>query len=78
MSAATSGCTSGPGKLVSGGGPASGPTVGASVPASADPVVLAQLASATIHTIAIRARARVPRKELEAIVKGALDVLLRA
>src|ERR1700729_2755526 len=33
---------------------------------SADPVVLAQLASATIHTIAIRARARVPRKELEA------------
>ena len=32
--------------------------------------VLAQLASATIHTIAIRARARVPRKELEAIVEG--------
>jgi TetR/AcrR family transcriptional regulator, copper-responsive repressor len=45
---------------------------------SADPVVLAQLASATIHTIAIRARARVPRKELEAIVKGAIDVILRA
>src|SRR5512146_1276336 len=36
------------------------------LPASADPVVLAQLASATVHTIAIRARARVPRKELEA------------
>jgi AcrR family transcriptional regulator len=47
------------------------------LPASADPVVLAQLASATIHTIAIRARARVPRKQLEAIVKGALDVMLR-
>src|SRR5882672_9384626 len=31
---------------------------------TADPLVLAQLASATIHTIAIRARARVPRKEL--------------
>jgi len=45
------------------------------LPASADPVVLAQLASATIHTVAIRARARVPRKELEAIVKGAIDVM---
>jgi AcrR family transcriptional regulator len=44
--------------------------------ASADPQVLAQLASATIHTIAIRARARVPRKELEAIVNGAIDVML--
>jgi TetR/AcrR family transcriptional regulator, copper-responsive repressor len=43
---------------------------------SADPVVLAQLASATIHTIAIRARAHVPRKELEAIVKGATDVMV--
>jgi AcrR family transcriptional regulator len=43
---------------------------------SADPAVLAQLASATIHTIAIRARARVPRKELEAIVKGAIDVMV--
>jgi AcrR family transcriptional regulator len=44
---------------------------------SADPVVLAQLASATLHSIAIRARARVPRKELEAIVKGAIGVMLR-
>jgi len=44
--------------------------------ASADPLVLAQLASATIHTIAIRARARVTRKELEAIVKGAVDVMV--
>jgi AcrR family transcriptional regulator len=42
---------------------------------SADPVVLAQLASATIHTIAIRARAGVPRKELETIVKGAIAVM---
>ncbi len=48
------------------------------LPASADPQVLAQLASATIHTIAIRARARVPRKELEAIVNGAIDVMLHA
>ena len=45
------------------------------LPPSADPVVLAQLASATTHTIAIRARAGVPRKELEAIVKGAIGVM---
>jgi AcrR family transcriptional regulator len=48
------------------------------LPASADPKVLAQLASATIHTIAIRARARVPRGELEAIVTGAIDVMCGA
>jgi hypothetical protein len=41
-------------------------------------VVLARLASATIHTIAIRARARVPRKELEAIVNGAIEVMCGA
>ncbi|MGY8667106.1 TetR/AcrR family transcriptional regulator [Bradyrhizobium sp. UFLA05-109] len=46
------------------------------LPESADPVVLAQLASATIHTIAIRSRARVPRKELDAIVKGAIDMMV--
>jgi TetR/AcrR family transcriptional regulator, copper-responsive repressor len=45
------------------------------LPESADPHVLAQLASATIHTIAIRARAQVPRKELEAIAKGAIEVM---
>jgi len=45
------------------------------LPPSADPVVLAQLASATIHTIAIRSRARVPRKELEAIASGAIAVM---
>jgi AcrR family transcriptional regulator len=48
------------------------------LPASTDPAVLAQLASSTIHSIALRARARVPRKDLEAIVNGALDVMLRA
>jgi AcrR family transcriptional regulator len=48
------------------------------LPESADPVVLAQLASATIHTIAIRARAQVPRKELVVIVKGAIDVMVGA
>jgi AcrR family transcriptional regulator len=45
------------------------------LPGTTDPVVLAQLASATVHTLAIRARAQVPRKELEAIVKGAIDVM---
>jgi TetR/AcrR family transcriptional regulator, copper-responsive repressor len=45
------------------------------LPDSADVTALAHLASATIHTIAIRARARVPREELEAIVQGALDVM---
>jgi TetR/AcrR family transcriptional regulator, copper-responsive repressor len=48
------------------------------IAATSDPTVLAQLASATLHTVAIRARAGVPRKELEAIVKGALDVMLEA
>jgi AcrR family transcriptional regulator len=48
------------------------------VAASSDATVLAQLASATIHTIAIRARAQVPRKELEVIVKGAIDVMIGA
>ncbi|MET0220074.1 MAG: TetR/AcrR family transcriptional regulator [Tardiphaga sp.] len=46
------------------------------LPDSADPAVLAQLASATIHSVAIRARAQAPRTELEAIVNGAIDVLL--
>jgi len=45
--------------------------------ASADPQVLALLASATLHTIAVRARAKVPRAELEAIVNGAVDVMCR-
>jgi AcrR family transcriptional regulator len=48
------------------------------LPASADPAVLGQLASATIHTIAVRSRAGVPRKELEAIVSGAIDVMVGA
>src|SRR3954451_2138855 len=47
------------------------------LPDSADATVLAHLASATVHTIAIRARAQVPRGQLEAIVNGAIDVMLR-
>jgi AcrR family transcriptional regulator len=45
------------------------------LPKTADSAALAHLASATIHTLAIRARARVPRKELEAIAQGAIDVM---
>jgi TetR/AcrR family transcriptional regulator, copper-responsive repressor len=48
------------------------------LPKTSDPRILAHLASATIHTLAIRARARVPRKELEAIVQGAIDVMCGA
>ncbi|MCK1383798.1 TetR/AcrR family transcriptional regulator [Bradyrhizobium sp. 21] len=48
------------------------------LPGSADPAVLAQLASATVHSIAIRSRARVSREDLEAIVKGAIDVMVGA
>ncbi|WP_027579775.1 TetR/AcrR family transcriptional regulator [Bradyrhizobium sp. Ai1a-2] len=47
------------------------------LPATADIATLGQLASATLHTLALRARARVPRKELEAIVNGAVDVMCR-
>jgi TetR/AcrR family transcriptional regulator, copper-responsive repressor len=46
------------------------------LPDSADPVVLAQIATAAIHTIAVRARVRTPRRELEAIVNGAIDVMV--
>jgi AcrR family transcriptional regulator len=39
---------------------------------AADPVMLGQLATATIHTLAVRARVRVPRKELDAIADAAV------
>jgi TetR/AcrR family transcriptional regulator, copper-responsive repressor len=42
----------------------------------ADPAALGQLASATLHTVAIRSRAGVPRRELEALIGGALDVMV--
>ena len=45
------------------------------LPESTDVTVLAQLASSTIHSIAVRARAGVPRRELEAIVNGAIDLI---
>ena len=45
------------------------------LPASADPAKLAQMATATIHTLAVRARLRAPRKELEAIADAAIDLI---
>jgi hypothetical protein len=41
----------------------------------ADPAALAMLASATLHTIAIRARAGVPRTELRDIARKAVSVI---
>jgi TetR/AcrR family transcriptional regulator, copper-responsive repressor len=42
------------------------------LPASADPVMLGQLATATIHTLAVRARVRLPRRELDAIADASV------
>jgi len=41
----------------------------------ADPAALAVLASATMHTIAIRARAGVPRSELREVARKAVEVI---
>jgi AcrR family transcriptional regulator len=45
------------------------------LPADAAPAALAALASATLHTLAIRSRAGEKRPALEAIVAGALDLV---
>jgi AcrR family transcriptional regulator len=41
----------------------------------ADAAALAYIASATLHTLAIRSRAGLPRKELDALVAAAIDVI---
>src|SRR6185369_15952319 len=41
----------------------------------ADPAALAYLATATLHTLAVRSRAGMPRKELEALAKAAIAVI---
>src|ERR1700719_1632668 len=43
--------------------------------ANADPVALSLLASATLHTIAIRARAGSPRAELRKLARNAVEVI---
>jgi TetR/AcrR family transcriptional regulator, copper-responsive repressor len=45
------------------------------VPSDADPQALAQLATAALHTIAVRARVGVPRKQLKAVAAAAIDVI---
>ena len=40
-----------------------------------DPAALAQLATATLHTLAVRARAGLTRKELDALAAAAIDTL---
>jgi TetR/AcrR family transcriptional regulator, copper-responsive repressor len=45
------------------------------LPRTADPAALAMLASATLHTLALRSRAGTPRKALEAMVAQALDLI---
>ena len=41
----------------------------------ADAAALSYLATATLHTLAVRSRAGVPRKELDAVVKAAINVM---
>jgi AcrR family transcriptional regulator len=45
------------------------------IPRGADPAALAYLATATMHTIAIRSRAGLPRKELDALVDAVINVI---
>jgi TetR/AcrR family transcriptional regulator, copper-responsive repressor len=47
----------------------------AELSSDADPAALAVLASATLHTVAIRARAGIPRAELRAIARKAVSVI---
>ena len=42
---------------------------------SADPAILAKLASAVLHTLSIRARTGAPRTALEAIAAGGVDLV---
>jgi TetR/AcrR family transcriptional regulator, copper-responsive repressor len=44
----------------------------------ADPAALGYLATATLHTLAIRSRAGLPRKELDALVEAAINVICGA
>lgn len=48
------------------------------LPASVDAEILGRLAAATVHTLSVRARAGAPRKELDAIVDGAIDLIAGA
>jgi AcrR family transcriptional regulator len=45
------------------------------LPPAANVQVLSQIASSTVEALAIRARARLPRADLEAIAKGTVDLI---
>jgi len=45
------------------------------LPANADPRALARLASATIHTLSIRARARIPKAEILPLIDDAVGMI---
>jgi TetR/AcrR family transcriptional regulator, copper-responsive repressor len=45
------------------------------VAASADPAALAQIATATLHTIAVRSRVGASRKELKGLAAAAIDLI---
>lgn len=45
------------------------------LPPGSDPAALAQMASATLHTLAVRARAGVSRKDLDALATAAIDTI---
>ncbi len=45
------------------------------IAASADPAALAQIATATLHTIAVRSRVGASRKQLKALAAAAIDMI---
>ena len=45
------------------------------ITASADPSALAQVATATLHTLAVRSRVGVPRKELKGLAAAAVEMI---
>jgi AcrR family transcriptional regulator len=45
------------------------------LPAGSDAATLAKIATATIHTLAIRARLRAPRSELRGLIEGAVTMI---
>jgi TetR/AcrR family transcriptional regulator, copper-responsive repressor len=47
------------------------------VEASADPAALAQLATATLHTLAVRARAGTSRRQLNALATAVIDLICK-
>jgi TetR/AcrR family transcriptional regulator, copper-responsive repressor len=47
------------------------------IDSDADPAALAQIATAMLHTLAVRSRAGIPRKQLSAVARAAIDVICR-